>query len=87
MLDICLLGTGGMMPLPHRWLTSLMARIHGKSILIDCGEGTQIAMKEKGGAQSRLTLSVLPIIMRIILADCPGCSLLWGMRNGLSRFF
>ena len=33
MLDICLLGTGGMMPLPHRWLTSLMARIHGKSIL------------------------------------------------------
>ena len=48
MLDICLLGTGGMMPLPHRWLTSLMARIHGKSILIDCGEGTQIAMREKG---------------------------------------
>lgn len=48
MLDICLLGTGGMMPLPHRWLTSLMARYNGKSILIDCGEGTQIAMKEKG---------------------------------------
>ena len=36
------------MPLPHRWLTSLMARYNGKSILIDCGEGTQIAMKEKG---------------------------------------
>ena len=48
MLEICLLGTGGMMPLPYRWLTSLMARVHGKSILIDCGEGTQIAMKEKG---------------------------------------
>lgn len=48
MLDICLLGTGGMMPLPHRWLTSLMARYNGTSILIDCGEGTQIAMKEKG---------------------------------------
>lgn len=48
MLDICLLGTGGMMPLPNRWLTSLMARYNGKSILIDCGEGTQIAMKEKG---------------------------------------
>lgn len=48
MLDICLLGTGGMMPLPHRWLTSMMARYNGKSILIDCGEGTQIAMKEKG---------------------------------------
>ncbi|MCM1159813.1 MAG: ribonuclease Z [Roseburia sp.] len=48
MLDICLLGTGGMMPLPYRWLTSLMARYNGSSILIDCGEGTQIAMKEKG---------------------------------------
>lgn len=48
MLDVCLLGTGGMMPLPHRWLTSLMVRYNGKSILIDCGEGTQIAMKEKG---------------------------------------
>lgn len=48
MLDVCLLGTGGMMPLPYRWLTSLMVRYNGKSILIDCGEGTQIAMKQKG---------------------------------------
>ncbi len=48
MLDICLLGTGGMMPLPYRWLTSLMARYNGTGILIDCGEGTQIALKEKG---------------------------------------
>lgn len=48
MLDVCLLGTGGMMPLPYRWLTSLMLRYNGQSILIDCGEGTQIAMKEKG---------------------------------------
>ncbi len=48
MLDICLLGTGGMMPLPYRFLTSMMARYNGQSILIDCGEGTQIAMKEKG---------------------------------------
>lgn len=48
MLDVCLLGTGGMMPLPYRWLTSLMMRYNGHSILIDCGEGTQIAMKKKG---------------------------------------
>lgn len=48
MLDVCLLGTGGMMPLPYRWLTSLMVRYNGRSILIDCGEGTQIALKEKG---------------------------------------
>jgi ribonuclease Z len=48
MLDICLLGTSGMMPLPNRWLTSMMARHNGSSLLIDCGEGTQIAIKEKG---------------------------------------
>lgn len=48
MLDICLLGSGGMMPLPYRWLTALMTRFNGSSLLIDCGEGTQIAIKEKG---------------------------------------
>ena len=48
MLDVCLLGSGGMMPLPYRWLTALMLRYNGSSVLIDCGEGTQIAIKEKG---------------------------------------
>ena len=48
MLDVCLLGTGGMMPLPRRWLTALMTRYNGSSLLIDCGEGTQVAIKEKG---------------------------------------
>ena len=36
------------MPLPNRWLTSLLLRYNGSSLLIDCGEGTQIAMKEAG---------------------------------------
>ena len=48
MLDVCLLGTSGMLPLPGRWLTSLLLRYNGSSMLIDCGEGTQIAIKEKG---------------------------------------
>lgn len=48
MLDVCLLGTGGMMPLPYRWLTSLLTRYNGSSLLIDCGEGTQVAMKKAG---------------------------------------
>jgi len=48
MFDISLLGTGGMMPLPYRWLTAMMARYEGSQLLIDCGEGTQIALKEKG---------------------------------------
>lgn len=48
MLDVCLLGTGGMMPLPKRFLTSLLLRYNGVSLLIDCGEGTQIALKKAG---------------------------------------
>lgn len=37
-----------MMPLPGRWLTALMTRYNGSSLLIDCGEGTQISIREKG---------------------------------------
>ncbi len=36
------------MPLPGRWLTALMTRYNGSSLLIDCGEGTQISIREKG---------------------------------------
>ena len=84
MLDVCLLGTGGMMPLPYRWLTALMVRYNGSSVLIDCGEGTQIAIKEKG-VSSRSMSSVLPITMGIISAGFRGFSLRWGMPTGQSR--
>ncbi len=48
MLDICLLGTGGTQPLINRWLTALMVRYKGHTVLIDCGEGTQIAAQKAG---------------------------------------
>lgn len=48
MIDVCLLGTGGMMPLPYRALTSMMLRYNGMNILVDCGEGTQVSIKQKG---------------------------------------
>lgn len=48
MIDVCLLGTGGMMPLPYRALTSLMVRYNGMNVLIDCGEGTQVSIKQQG---------------------------------------
>lgn len=48
MIDVCLLGTGGMMPLPYRALTSMLLRYNGKSILVDCGEGTQVSIKQSG---------------------------------------
>ena len=48
MLDICLLGTGGMMPLPGRWLTACYTKFNGSALLIDCGEGTQVALRLAG---------------------------------------
>lgn len=44
MIDVTLIGTGGMVPLPERYLASCLIEYNGKSILIDCGEGTQISL-------------------------------------------
>ena len=48
MLDVALLGTGGMMPLPNRFLTSLVCRQNGRLLMIDSGESTQVTMKLLG---------------------------------------
>lgn len=48
MVDICLLGCGGGMPMPNRFLSSLLINYKGKKILIDCGEGTQVSMRMVG---------------------------------------
>ena len=46
MIDVCLLGTGGTMPLPDRALTSLLVRCGGRCFLVDCGEGTQVQIRK-----------------------------------------
>ena len=48
MIDIALVGTGGMMPLPGRFLSSMLCRVNGKMILFDCGEGTQVSLRLLG---------------------------------------
>jgi len=48
MLDICMLGTCGMMPLPGRWLSCALLRYDSTLTLFDCGEGTQIPWKALG---------------------------------------
>ncbi len=54
MPEICLLGTGGMMPLKDRFLTGLYAEFNGKAVLIDCGEGMQVAFGKHGLKMSRI---------------------------------
>jgi len=44
-LEAFILGTGGMMPLPGRFLTSVLLRREGELFLFDCGEGTQVALR------------------------------------------
>ena len=48
MLDLCTLGIGGTMPMPDRALASLYVRVSGRSLLIDCGEGTQVGVQKLG---------------------------------------
>ena len=45
-MDCILLGTGGMMPMPYRLLSSMALRLNGWIYLIDAGEGTQIGWKQ-----------------------------------------
>jgi ribonuclease Z len=59
MLDICLLGCGGTQPLPGRRLSSALVRFGGTLILIDCGEGTQIAIRERGWGMRNLNTMLL----------------------------
>ena len=49
MLEFCTLGTGGTLPLADRALSSLYVRVNGRSMLIDCGEGTQ----DQGAGQQK----------------------------------
>ncbi len=48
MLELCMLGTGGALPLPDRGLTACYLRVRGRGLLIDCGEGTQTAIRRLG---------------------------------------
>ncbi len=66
------------MPLPNRWLTSMMARYNGSSLLIDCGEGTQIAMKEPGWSPKPIDVILLTHFHADHVSGLPGLLLSMG---------
>ena len=45
-MDCILLGSGGMMPMPYRALTTLVVRLQGQFYFFDAGEGCQINLKK-----------------------------------------
>lgn len=72
MIDICLLGTCGMMPLPGRWLSAVLLRCGSNLVLFDCGEGTQVPWKSLGWGFRQLGAICLSHMHADHVAGLPG---------------
>lgn len=59
MIDFTLLGTGATLPLPERALTAGLLRCQGRSILFDCGEETQTALRRAHASPLKIDLIAL----------------------------
>lgn len=59
MVDMTLLGTAATMPLPERALSAAVLRSFGRTILFDCGEGTQTAARRAGVSLMKTDLIAL----------------------------
>ncbi len=78
MLDVTLCGTGGTTPRIDRHLSSAYLRHDGHGLLIDCGEGTQIAVKKANMSLSRVGLILLTHFHGDHVAGLPGFLLTMG---------
>ena len=78
MIDVCLAGTGGMMPLKNRWLTCFFMEYNGKGMLIDCGEGTQIALADADCKLSKLDVLFITHFHADHISGLPGLLLSLG---------
>ena len=59
MIDVTLLGTAALMPTPDRALTAAALTVNGRTLLIDCGEGTQVSVRRWGVSPMRVDLIAL----------------------------
>jgi ribonuclease Z len=78
MLELALVGTGGMMPLPDRWLSSSLIRYGGHLVLFDCGEGTQISLRVLGWGIKDIDLILISHVHGDHVAGLPGLLLTQG---------
>lgn len=59
MLDVTLLGTAATLPRPDRALSAAVLTCAGRSILFDCGEGTQLALHKSPVSPMKIDLICL----------------------------
>ena len=72
MIDICMLGTCGMMPMPGRWVSCALMRCGPALTLVDCGEGTQVPWKALGWGFRQLGAICLTHMHADHVAGLPG---------------
>lgn len=78
MPEICLAGTGGMLPLKNRFLTGCFIEHNGKAVLIDCGEGMQVALAAADLKISRIEMLLITHIHADHVTGLPGLLLSMG---------
>src|SRR5437868_12694761 len=77
-LDVALVGTGGMLPLPTRWLSSVLLRFGRHLVLFDCGEGTQISLRQLGWGIKDIDLILISHVHGDHVTGLPGLLLTQG---------
>ncbi|MBQ3638779.1 MAG: ribonuclease Z [Clostridia bacterium] len=78
MLDVCLPGTGGTVPRLDRFLSCCYMRYEGRGLLIDCGEGTQLAVKKAGFSLGKIEAILLTHFHADHCSGLPGLLLSMG---------
>src|SRR4051794_8537148 len=78
MIDVCLLGTAGTIPLPRRRLSATLVRVGSSLVLLDCGEGTQVALRERGWGLRNLKAILITHVHADHVLGLPGLLLSLG---------
>lgn len=78
MLDVALPGTGGSVPRLDRFLCCCYMRYNGAGLLIDCGEGTQLAVKNAGFSLGKINTVLITHFHADHISGLPGLLLSMG---------
>ncbi|MCL2293690.1 MAG: ribonuclease Z [Spirochaetes bacterium] len=75
-LELFVLGCGGMMPLPGRYLTSVLLRRDGELFLFDCGEATQVSLKKLNMKWKKISVILISHMHADHVTGLPGMLML-----------